>query len=622
MPDGQSEQARDASARIAADAPLTPAPPIDGDRSHRAIETRALAPEFTTEPGAAQFDDYGTKSLDLAFKAHLARFTLGVSPAGMLERFVAWSGHLAISPGKQLQLIEKAQSKAAQLWLHACGVALGLKPEPCIAPLPQDHRFDHPLWRTPPYSLIHQAFLFQQQWWHNATNDIHGLDPHAQRVLSFTARQMLDVFSPSNFVATNPELTQETLRRGGGNLLEGFQNLLVDWERQVAGKPPAEAATFKVGETLATTPGKVVYRNNLIELIQYTPQTESVSPEPVLIVPAWIMKYYILDLSPHNSLVRYLVEQGFTVFMISWKNPTADDRELSMEDYRRSGVMDALDVASEIAGGRKVHGVGYCIGGTLLAIAAAAMARDQDDRFQTLTMLAAQTDFSEPGELNLFISESEISFLETMMWDQGYLDTKQMHGAFQLLRSSDLIWSRYVHEYLMARRPKMFDLMAWNADATRMPYRMHSEYLRQIYLENRLSKGQFDVAGRPIAIRDVNAPIFAVGTTKDHVAPWRSVHKIHILADTEITFVLTNGGHNAGIVSEPGHPKRSYQIATTLENDPYRAPDEWRASAQAFEGSWWPAWVDWLRTRSGSAAAPPAMGEPLLDAPGAYVLRT
>ncbi|MEO1291275.1 MAG: alpha/beta fold hydrolase [Pseudomonadota bacterium] len=601
------------------------APENHSKEAARDREMTTLPPEFDEPLEEAVPDRYGTRSLDRAFQAHLARFTLGISPGGMGPRTLAWLSHLAMSPGKQIQLVEKAQRKLARFGIYATGAMLGRSVEPCIKPLPHDHRFRHELWGAWPHNLVYQSFLLTQQWWHNATNDIDGLDTHDERVLSFLARQLLDMASPSNFLLTNPEIAAETARRGGANLVEGAQNFLVDWERAVSGKPPIGAENFKPGEQVAVTPGKVVYRNRLIELIQYAPSTEATHPEPILITPAWIMKYYILDLSPHNSLVRYLVDQGFTVFMISWRNPTAEDRDLSMEDYRRHGVMAALDAVCAITGAEKVHGAGYCIGGTLLSIAAAAMARDRDRRLATLTLLAAQTDFSEPGELSLFISESEIAFLENMMWDQGYLDTKQMSGSFQLLRSADLIWSRYVHQYLMGERQEMFDLMAWNADATRMPYKMHSEYLRQIYLENRLSQGKYEAGGRPVALSDIRTPAFMVATTKDHVAPWRSVYKYHLAAESDVTFVLTNGGHNAGIVSEPGHARRHFRIATTDADAPYRAPDTWQEQAPQYEGSWWPAWASWLAERSSPHAEPPDMGDPgngyapLVDAPGLYV---
>jgi polyhydroxyalkanoate synthase len=464
----------------------------------------------------------------------------------------------------------------------------------------------------------------QQQWWHNAATGIHGVTRQHENVVEFASRQILDMVSPSNFLATNPVVQRRTRETRGQNLLDGFSNLLDDLERTVRDKPPAGAEAFQVGRDIAVTPGKVVYRNRLIELIQYAPSTETVHPEPVLIVPAWIMKYYILDLSPANSLVRYLVEQGFTVFVISWKNPTSEDRDLGMEDYRRLGVMAALDAIGTILPDQKVQAVGYCLGGTLLSITASAMARDGDDRLKTVTLLAAQADFREAGELTLFINESQVHFLEDLMRSQGYLDTKQMAGAFQLLRSNDLIWSRIVSRYLMGGRAPMNDLMAWNADATRMPYRMHSEYLRQLFLNNDLAEGRFMVDGRPIAVGDIRAPIFAVGTERDHVAPWRSVFKIHLLADTDVTFLLTTGGHNAGIVAGPENAGRSFQTMTKAAEDRYVDPDTWTKLAPLKTGSWWPAWAAWLANRSGKRTSPPPLGGTgdrvgLSDAPGSYV---
>jgi polyhydroxyalkanoate synthase len=334
------------------------------------------------------------------------------------------------------------------------------------------------------------------------------------------------------------------------------------------------------------------------------------------------MKYYILDLSPHNSMVKYLVDQGHTVFILSWKNPTAADRDLGLEDYRWLGVMDALDAVTAIVPERKVQAVGYCLGGTLLTIAAAAMARDGDERLQSLTLLASEIDFRESGEIALFIDDSQLAWLEAGMWDKGYLDGRQMAGAFQMLNSRDLIWSRRVREYLLGERQTFNDLMAWNADVTRMPYRMHSEYLRRLYLDNDLAEGRYRVGGRPVALADIEVPMFIVGTVRDHVAPWPSVYKMHLLSDAELTFVLTSGGHNAGVVSEPGHPRRSFQIATRAAGDRYIDPQLWRAETPLNEGSWWPAWQQWLAGRSAGRVAPPAMGgtqPPLGDAPGPYV---
>jgi len=586
----------------------------------------AEPPEITAPSPLEAPDRYSTKSLDRAFNAHLARFTLGISPFGLASTGFTWWAHLLGAPGKQVQLFEKAARKAMRFGIYAGQVARDPAAPPCIEPLAHDHRFRHEGWRRWPYNMIYQSFLLTQQWWYNAAHDIDGVREHDEQVISFVARQFLDMVAPSNFVATNPEVAAATMREGGMNLARGAQNFLEDWERAVSGKLPVGTGSFRPGREVAVTPGKVVFRNRLLELIQYAPATDAVQAEPLLIVPAWIMKYYILDLSPHNSLVRHLVGQGFTVFMISWRNPTAEDRDLGMADYL-AAIDEAMEAVGAIVPERRIHAMGYCLGGTLLAAKAAQMARDGDDRLATMTLLATQTDFEEPGELQLFISESEVAFVEQMMGERGCVDTEQMAGAFQLLRSADLIWSRYVHEYLMGRRQEMFDLMAWNADATRMPYRMHSEYLRRLFLGNDLAAGRYTIGGRPVALNDIAIPVFCVSTTSDHVAPWRSVYKLHLLTDTDVTFVLTNGGHNAGIISEPGHEGREYRIHTAAAHDSYLSPEAWQGVADTHEGSWWPALKSWLTERSSGEVEPPALGtrsgayRALDDAPGRYVFQ-
>ena len=612
--------------------------------SNRQVDTDMPATETTrrrdhtakvqADVGAhlSERDSYASTALqeilDRSVHATAARFTAGLSPSGLAAAYGDWAVHLATAPGKQAQLIEKAAKKAVRLVNYAGHCAARQdESSPCIEPLPQDKRFRGEAWQKWPYNLLYQSFLLNQQWWYNATTGVRGVTQQHENVVEFAVRQMLDVFSPSNYFFTNPEVLEKTVQEGGQNLVRGIQNFMDDWERAISGKKPAGTEEFKVGKNLAVTPGKVVYRNRLMELIQYEPATEKVHAEPILIIPAWVMKYYILDLSAENSLVKYLIEQGFTVFMVSWKNPDPDDRDLDMDDYRTLGVMSALDAVETITGSKEVHGVGYCLGGTLLSIAAAAMARDGDERFKTLSFFAAQTDFTEAGELMLFVNESQVTFLEDMMWEQGFLDTKQMAGAFQLLRSNDLIWSRMVHDYLMGKRSGKNDLMAWNADATRMPYKMHSEYLRQLFLNNDFAEGRYVVDGRPVTVSDIRAPIFAVGTEWDHVAPWRSVYKLHLLTDTDVTFLLTNGGHNAGIVSEPGHPRRRYRMATTKHDERYTDPDSWFAETDVQDGSWWPEFVGWLKSRSSDVVSPPSMGapkndlKPICNAPGSYVLQ-
>ncbi|MCC6070890.1 PHA/PHB synthase family protein [Massilia sp. GCM10020059] len=580
-------------------------------------------------PPAARTDMGGVRPTDVEPPSHVDRmlhalmghYTQGISPNSLALAWTDWMLHLAQSPGKWQRLAQKAWDKDLRWFDYALRSAADPNAEPCIDPLPQDRRFRSEAWQRWPYNLIQQAFLLNQQWWHNATTGIDGVTKHHEQVVSFVARQLLDLVSPVNFVATNPEVSAAIVREHGANLVRGACNLMEDLSLRARGLPPEGAEAYRPGIEVAVTPGEVVYRNDLIELIQYAPATPSVHAEPVLIVPAWIMKYYIMDLSPHNSLVRYLVSHGHTVFMISWHNPTAGDRDLGLDDYLHEGVMRAFDTLRERMPGKKVNAVGYCLGGTLLSIAAAAYEHDQRAYLNSITLLAAQTDFSEAGELMLFIDESQVAWLEDLMWQQGYLDNRQMAGAFRLLRSNDLVWSVAVSHYLLGEPAPMSDLMAWNADTTRMPYRMHSDYLRKLFLNNDLFSGRYRVNGRPIALSDVHVPVFAVSTMTDHVAPWRSVYKVHLMSHCDVNFVLASGGHNAGIISEPGRAGRRYYTALHKRGDRYTDPDKWIERADEKAGSWWPEWLAWLDRVSpaGMVPAQPVTGS-LGPAPGRYVL--
>ncbi|MBV8380819.1 MAG: alpha/beta fold hydrolase [Paucibacter sp.] len=539
---------------------------------------------------------------DRARESQVGRLTGGISPEALALAWADWAMHLAVAPGKRTSLA-----------LHEWGRPLDVGADP---------RFHDPAWQTTPFRDCAEAFLRAERWWSAATHDVPGVSPHHEAVVAFVARQLLDVGAPSNFPWANPQVLAQTAALGGRNLWTGALHWWEDFAKLAAGPGQAETQ-FLVGRGVAATPGKVVMRNELVELIQYTPTTARVHAEPVLIVPAWIMKYYILDLSPHNSLVRWLVSQGHTVFCLSWRNVGPEDRALGLDDYRQLGIMAALDAVAHRVPGRRVHATGYCLGGTLLALTAAALARAGDERLASLSLFAAQTDFTEPGELGLFIDSAQLHMLDSMMDRQGVLSAQQMAGAFQMLRSNDLIWSRMVQEYLMGERPPPIDLMAWNADATRMPYRMHSEYLHRLYLGNDLAAGRYVVDGHTVVLQNLKTPVFMVGTESDHVAPWRSVYKLHYLTEAELTFVLCNGGHNAGIVNEPGHPHRHYRIATRAAGAPCASPDEWLdASPAPRDGSWWTAWHDWLIAHgSGRRVAPPRIDDSALgDAPGRYVL--
>jgi len=581
----------------------------------RVLEKHAIAPKKIDEI------DQPTPA-DRMVHALMGRFTGFMSPGSMVLAWMDWLVHLSASPGKQQLLVEKAVRKSIRLMMYfSRALSRGENP-PCIEPLIQDRRFISPQWQHWPFCLIHQSFLMQQQWWHNATTGIGGMSEHHQQLASFASRQLLDLVSPVNFIATNPEVLEATWREAGQNLWRGWQYLIEDWERALGGHPPRGSERFRVGVEVAATPGQVVFRNRLIELIQYAPQTAQVFRQPILFVPAWIMKYYILDLSPNNSLVRYLVSRGHTVYMISWRNPDAEDRDLGMDDYLRLGALAALAQVRQREPQAQIHAVGYCLGGTLLAILASWLAQQHRDDLASMTLLAAQTDFTESGELRLFIDESQLDYLDDVMWSQGYLDNRQMAGAFQLLRSRDLVWSRVVNHYLLGQRAPMTDLMAWNADATRMPYRMQSEYLRQLFLGNDLFEGRYRVDGRPLALGDIRLPSFVVATETDHVAPWRSVYKLNLAVDADMTFLLTSGGHNAGICSEPGHPGRYFRVTSLPRSENYIDPDRWLRITPPQAGSWWPTWADWLAQGQSQRAAIAVQCDDveLPPAPGDYVL--
>jgi polyhydroxyalkanoate synthase len=569
------------------------------------------------------------ENLDRMTNAALANLTAGVSPVALAISWFDWTAHLAASPGKQFQLGQELLDKVQAWNTYALEAALDHEATLPIQPARDDHRFAHEGWKHPPFNVISQAFLLTEDWWREATSGIRGVSRHNEAAVSFIARQLLDMAAPSNVPLLNPEVIETTIEELGANLLRGGGYYIDDLRRFSSHEKPAGAEAFQVGKNVAITPGKVVFRNRLMELIQYEPTTKTVQREPVLMQCAWMMKYYLMDLSPHNSLVKYLVDRGHTVFMISWLNPGPEDRDLGMEDYRRLGTMAAIDVISQIIPGEKIHAVGYCLGGILLTITAATMGRDGDDRLASITLFTTMTDFTEVGDISVFMDTSEVTFLEDMMWERGYLDPRQAGGGFQLLKARDLIWSKMVREYFLGQRQPMFDLMAWNADGTRMPYRQHSELLRRLYRDNELFEGKYAVDGRAIRISDIHVPIFSVAAERDHVAPWRSVYKIGLQSDaTELTFVLTSGGHNVGIINEPGHPHRSFRLTTWREGD--RAPDTetWLSATASRQGSWWPAWQQWLAAHSsGEVPALTELGSPgkgfppLCDAPGTYVFQ-
>ncbi len=567
------------------------------------------------------------QDFDREFRAQMAQMTAGLAPTAFTTAWADWAMHLAQSPSRLQQLQQEAAQRAQDTWAFALRAMAG---QP-VAPSEglegtADRRFEGADWTRFPFNVYARAYQNSAALMQQTVSDVDGVTDYHAQLMGFAVRMLLDTSSPANWLASNPEVLALTQAEKGQNLLRGFQHLVDDVQRTIEGSAPAGTEEFEVGRQLAATPGNVVFRNALIEVIQYTPTTPDVHPEPVLIVPAWIMKYYILDLSARNSMVRYLVEKGHTVFMLSWKNPDESDRDVGMDDYVNQGLRAALDAVCAIVPRQPVHAVGYCIGGTLLTIGAAALAREQDQRLGSITLFAAQTDFSEPGELAYFINPAQLAMLEASMHKSGVLESKQMGAAFALLRAQDLIWQPAVDSYLKGKRAAMIDLMAWNADGTRMPWRMHSEYLYRLYLDNELATNRFPVDGKLVRLSDIRVPMFVVGTEADHVAPWRSVYKVdNLVRSDDFTFLLTAAGHNAGIVCGPAHPKRHYRIKTRRLADPHLAPEDWEAAAERHAGSWWPAWQAWLAAHSGERVAPPAMGAPrkgytvLEPAPGQYV---
>ena len=557
-------------------------------------------------------------------RAQLAALTGGMAPEDYLKGWWDWYLHLATEPPRQAQLAHSAYEKLLDNWHFLSRAAAG-------APLPPGHEnlgFGDEAWNVWPFNVYAHTYANWASWWQQALSPPAAAnDPDLARV-NFAGRMLLEAASPANFLHTNPELLKRTVAESGHNLIRGVKHWLEDAQRAVNGNGRAPGTEhFEVGRDVAITPGKVIYSNRLIELLQYAPQTPTVYAEPILITPAWIMKYYILDLSPRNSLVRYLVEQGHTVFMISWKNPDAADRELSVADYVKLGFLDALEQVRRVVPRQQVHAVGYCIGGTLLAMAAAGLAAEGDASLASLTLLAAQVDFSEPGELSVFITPGQIAMLEAMMSKTGVLESERMGAAFAMLRSRDLMWTPAVNQYMRGERPQLNDLMAWNADGTRMPWRMHSEYLERLYLKNELAQGTFTLKGAPVDLSRIRLPMFVVGTETDHVAPWRSAYKIRGLTrSADYTFLLTSGGHNAGIVSGPVHPRRRHRILTWTTAKAALTADEWMEKAALHEGSWWPAWERWLAEHSAAQQKPPRPpaakgkdGVAFADAPGTYV---
>jgi polyhydroxyalkanoate synthase len=536
-------------------------------------------------------------------------------------------GHVAeywlADPQRTVELQSRLGKSYLDLWTVAAKRLAGEDAAPVVAPAPNDRRFADPEWSSNQfYDFLKQAYLLTARWANQLVDDAGGLDPHTKQKAEFYMRQLANALSPSNFVLTNPELLRETFISNGENLVRGMGMLAEDIE---AGHGhlrirQSDSSMFEVGRNLATTPGKVIFQNDLMQLIQYAPSTATVLKRPLLIVPPWINKYYILDLTPEKSFIKWCVDQGITVFCISWVNPDAQLAQKSFDDYVREGPLAALDAIREATGEDRVHSIGYCVGGTMLAVALAAMAGWRDERIMSATLFAAQVDFTHAGDLKVFVDEEQVQALEQRMAERGYLEGRTMATVFNFLRSNDLIWPYVINNYLKGKAPFPFDLLYWNSDATRMPPANHSFYVRSCYLENRLSKGKMTISNAPIDLKSVTMPIYNLATREDHIAPAKSVLLGSRYFGGPVRFVLAGSGHIAGVVNPPDRNKYQYWTGPRPRSSNL---DKWLAKAREHPGSWWPDWLAWLKRQDPTEVPAREPGGGVLkaieDAPGSYV---
>jgi polyhydroxyalkanoate synthase len=546
-------------------------------------------------------------------------------PLHLTQTFMDLTAKMMADPNRLLQAQMELWQQYMKLWQVTAQRMMGQQVEPVAEPAKGDKRFNDPAWKDEVvFDYLKQSYLLTARWLQHTVNQVEGVDDKTAKKVDFYTRQFIDALSPSNFALTNPQVVKATVESRGENLVKGLQNLLTDLER---GKGrlairQTDMKAFKVGENVATSPGKVVYQNELIQLIQYAPTTAEVYTAPLLIVPPWINKFYILDLKPENSFIKWATEQGYTVFVVSWVNPDEHLTKLAFDDYMRLGPLAALDAIEKATGQRQISAIGYCIGGTLMAATLAYMAARDDDRIVACTFFTAQIDFTEPGELGVFIDEDQLASVEEAMSKKGYLEGSEMATTFNMLRANDLIWSFVVNNYLMGKDPFPFDLLFWNADATRMPAAMHSYYLRNMYQKNLLVQpGGLVINGVPIDLGKITTPVYLQAGKEDHIAPAKSVYKATQIYSGPVRFMLAGSGHIAGVVNPPRNKKYQHWLNETAKNPP--TLDEWKAGAQEFPGSWWPDWDKWLSAKSGPKVAARVPGEGGLpaieDAPGSYV---
>jgi polyhydroxyalkanoate synthase len=566
-----------------------------------------------------------SQRLVMDFMTRQAEQGVGMAdPLNIGTAFLEMTQRLMADPGKLMQAQVSLWHDYLELWQRTTERFLGGSAEPMVEPAATDKRFKDAAWsESTLFDFIKQSYLLTARWLQSTVKQIDGLDDKTARKVDFYTRQFVDAMAPSNFVLTNPEVLRATIESGGDNLVNGLRHVLDDLER---GKgrlmiKMTDMDAFKVGQNIAVTPGKVVYQNDLLQLIQYAPTTKTVKRRPLLIIPPWINKYYILDLRPGNSFIKWAVDQGHTVFVVSWVNPDERLAQKGFEDYMVEGPFDALNAIELATGEREVNVIGYCLGGTLLAATLAYMDARGDDRFKSATYFVALTDFAEPGELSVFIDEDQLHSLDERMKSHGFLEGSDMAATFNMLRANDLIWSFVVNNYLLGKEPFPFDLLYWNSDSTRMPREMHRFYLRNMYQENKLVvPGGISLLGLPIDLSRIKVPSFILSTKEDHIAPWKSTYAATQLYKGPVKFVLAASGHIAGVVNPPGQGKYGHWENTALP----RSPDAWLEGAAFHQDSWWPTWEKWVSEFSGGEvpARHPGDGnlKPLEDAPGSYVL--
>ncbi len=546
------------------------------------------------------------------------------STSHIAKAFMDMTAKLMENPAKLAEAQASLWNDYMKLWQSTANRMLGEEAEPVVEPAAGDRRFRDEAWsENEIFDFIKQSYLLSANWLQDTVHGVEGLDDKTAKKVNFYTRQYVNALSPSNFAATNPEVLRATVDSGGENLIDGLKNLLSDLERG-KGKlniSMTDDSAFEVGRNIATSPGKVIYRNDLVEMIQYAPSTDKVLKTPLLIVTPWINKFYILDLRPENSLIKWAVDQGHTVFITSWVNPDAKLAEKTFENYMFEGVLELLDAIESATGERQINAIGYCIGGTLLAATLAYMAVKKDTRIKSATFLTAMVDFTEPGELGIFVDQDQLADLDEKMSKRGYLEGSEMATTFNMMRDNDLIWSFVINNYLLGKEPFPFDLLYWNSDSTRMPAAVHSFYLRNMYLDNKLVEpGGINLGGVAIDLRSIKLPVYILSSREDHIAPWKSTYAATALYSGPVRFVLAASGHIAGVVNPPARKKYCFWTNDKLPKD----PESWLTKATSHAGSWWPDWDKWIRKHAGKQDTParqPGTGKlkALEDAPGAYV---